>query len=322
MKNILILSAGRRVELVQAFKQSIKDRNLNCKVYVADLNPKLASASFFGDMAFELPRATSQDYCARIMEICRDNNIGVVVPTIDTELMVLAENKNFFLENKVDLIVSSSSLVQKCRNKFLTHTLFNNLGVQVPRQYSFDALTFPCFIKPVAGSCSVGLLSADNIDDIPKSYLHRDDLMVMEQVDRSKFSEYTIDIYYDYKSHIKCVVPRKRIEVRGGEVSKGVTRKNAIIEYVLQKFDKLEGAIGCVTLQLFFNEETLDIFGIEINPRFGGGFPLSYAAGADFPGWILDEYFLKKTLAYTDAWIADLMMLRYDAKVLSANYGG
>ena len=111
-------------------------------------------------------------------------------------------------------------------------------------------------------------------------------------------------------------MPRQRLEVRGGEVSKGITRRDWVYDYLLQRLRVLPGARGCLTLQVFAGPQAGEVLGIEINPRFGGGFPLSLAAGADFPAWLLREYLHGETLPFCDDWERDLMMLRYDAKVL------
>ena len=115
-------------------------------------------------------------------------------------------------------------------------------------------------------------------------------------------------------------MPRKRIFVRSGEINKGVTRKNQIVAFLKEKLNFIEGAIGCLTIQVFFNKISEEIIGIEINPRFGGGFPLSYLAGANFPKWIIDEYLLNKNISYNDDWEDNLLMLRYDDEVLVHNY--
>jgi carbamoyl-phosphate synthase large subunit len=99
-------------------------------------------------------------------------------------------------------------------------------------------------------------------------------------------------------------------------VSKGVTRKNHVYDYLLEKLTALKGARGCITLQLFNNVKTGRFAALEINPRFGGGYPLSYSAGALYPGWLIDEYLLGRDVPFLDSWESNLMMLRYDAKVL------
>jgi carbamoyl-phosphate synthase large subunit len=140
--------------------------------------------------------------------------------------------------------------------------------------------------------------------------------MFLEYLDPKEHIEYTVDLYYDRHSELKCVVPRQRIEVRGGEVSKGVTRKNFLVKYLPEKMNRLEGARGCLTLQVFVNTQSSKVTGIEINPRFGGGYPLSYLAGANFSKWIIDEYFFNKKIDYFDGWEDNLLMLRYDDEVL------
>src|SRR5690606_17307287 len=104
--------------------------------------------------------------------------------------------------------------------------------------------------------------------------------------------EYTVDIYLGKDHNIKCIVPRKRIWVRAGEVNKALTQKNCIVNFLKERLGKIDGAIGCLTLQVFLNKQSDKIIGIEINARFGGGYPLSYLAGANFPRWLIQEYFL------------------------------
>ena len=138
----------------------------------------------------------------------------------------------------------------------------------------------------------------------------------MEYLDQNIYEEYTIDLYYDKSSTLKCIIPRKRIEVRAGEVVKAVTKKNNIVPFLRQRLGNMLGARGCLTLQLFVNEASNEYYGIEINPRFGGGFPLSYHAGANFPNWIIREYFLGEEIPYFKKWENNLLMLRFDQEVI------
>lgn len=142
----------------------------------------------------------------------------------------------------------------------------------------------------------------------------------MEYIDNSIYDEFTIDTYYNIKNNVSCIVPRKRIVVRAGEINKGLTLKNDIVPFIKDKLFHIPGAIGCLTMQFFFNQETKDIVGIEINPRFGGGFPLSYLAGANFPKHIIEEYVYKNVINYYDNWEDNLLMLRYDDEILVHNY--
>ena len=144
--------------------------------------------------------------------------------------------------------------------------------------------------------------------------------MYMEYISAEEYDEFTVDCYYDKNSVLKCVVPRKRIVVRAGEVNKGVTVKNIIVDEFQKKLAKIKGAKGCLTIQVFLHKTKDIIKGIEINPRFGGGYPLTYLSGANYTKWIIDEYLLDKKIKNFDAWEEDLLMLRYDDEVLVSNY--
>src|SRR5699024_1173357 len=116
------------------------------------------------------------------------------------------------------------------------------------------------------------------------------------------------------------VVPRKRIFVRAGEVNKGLAEKNEIVDFVKEKLADINGAIGCLTMQFFLGKKNRRIVGIEINSRFGGGYPLSYLAGANFPKWLIEEYYLNQSIAYFEDWENNLLMLRYDDEILVHKY--
>ena len=115
---------------------------------------------------------------------------------------------------------------------------------------------------------------------------------------------------------MKGIVPRERLKVREGEICKGITRKNYIVDFLKERMGYLEGVRGCICVQLFYRESDNDIKGIEINPRFGGGFPLSYYAKANYVEYIIREYLMGETIDYSDAWLDRTMMLRYDDEVI------
>ncbi|EGR0211439.1 ATP-grasp domain-containing protein [Vibrio parahaemolyticus] len=313
--NILICSAGRRVELVQAFKLSLKKYLPDGKVFCTDMHPTLSSACHVADAFFTAPRVTDASYIDFLLSVCIENSVGLVVPTIDTELSTLAKNYERFQEHGITLLVSDVDLIELCRDKRKTAKLFGLLNIEQPSIFDKDNLTFPCFCKPYDGSCSVGAVAIQSRSELTNDLLSNPKNMFMELIPKS-YCEYTVDAYYTRDNTLKCLVPRKRLEVRGGEVSKGVTRKNFVYDYLLKRVNALHGARGCITFQLFVNEETESIKGLEINPRFGGGYPLSNDAGARFTDWLVKEYLCDDNINFFDSWESDLIMLRYDAKVL------
>jgi len=314
-RNVLILSAGRRVELLEAFRSELKKRFPDGLVYAVDLKPSLSAACHVADGSFAVPRVTAAEYVDFLLELCLKYAIGLVIPTIDTELLPLAVVKRRFEENGIHLIISSPELIRLCRDKRKTAHLFEKIGVSYPEIYPREALRYPCFAKPYDGSCSVGASVVMSPDQLTFSIL-QDEKIIFQQLIDQAFTEYTVDAYYDRTGGLRCLVPRERIEVRAGEVNKGATRKNKLYDYLLPRLSLIDGLTGCITFQFFANLDEELFYALEVNPRFGGGYPLSYSAGANYPGWLIDEYYMGRSVEFYDDWQPDLLMLRYDAKVV------
>lgn len=320
MNNILITSAGQRVSLVRAFQNEIKKINADNKVYTVDLNPQLAPACHISDGYKKIVRVTEDSYISALLNICKEWKIKLIIPTIDTELLVLSLNKELFLAEGIIPVVSTYEFIKKCRDKRLINQFFNENDIEIPCEIDKNHPTFPLFIKPYDGSLSKDTFLINDSSELTDYHFSNEKLMFMEYVDHKFHDEYTVDTYYDRNNELKCSVPRKRIFVRAGEINKGVTRKNEIVKYTNERLSFIDGAVGCLTMQFFFNRETKRIIGIEINPRFGGGFPLSYLAGANYPGWIIKEYILNENIDYYEEWEDNLLMLRYDDEILVHNY--
>ena len=316
MKNILITSAGRRVSLVQEFKRTALDFSDDIKVFTTDMEPRLAPACHVSDASFKVHPVNESCCIDQIIQICKKNDIGILIPTIDTCLPYLAGNRQRFEDIGTHVIVSSPDFVRMCCDKRETFKFFNANGINTPRLIDINCPKFPMFAKPYDGSSSNDIHTIMSEDDLSVTIRNNPKLMFMEYVDLGEFREFTVDMYYGRDNHVKCIVPRERIEVRGGEVSKAITRNNFLIDFLKEHIEYQPGVIGCICVQLFYRERDNTIVGCEINPRFGGGYPLSYHAGANFPEMIIKEYLQGQTLEYKDDWRDNLMMLRYDAEVI------
>jgi carbamoyl-phosphate synthase large subunit len=316
MSNVLILSAGRRVALVRAFQVELKKKFPSSKVYTAEANPEWSSACRVSDEFFTIPRVDNENYINSILELCIKKEIKIVIPTIDTELLVLSDSKELFLLNNIQIVISDFDLISKCRDKRQTNILFKDLKINIPSAIDKKNPSFPLFIKPYDGSLSKDLYLINCHEELNDSLLNNPKLMFMEYVNPKDFHEYTIDAYYDKNSNLSCLVPRRRIEVRGGEISKGKTEKLNFYNILKDKLGFIKGAKGCLTIQFFIGKVTEEIIGIEINPRFGGGFPLSYASGANYPKYIILEYLMNEPITFNDNWIENRVMLRFDSEVI------
>jgi len=312
--NIIITSAGQRVALVRDFKETLVRFYAEAKVFTTDMNPELAPAAYVSDGCFEVLRVTDENYISQLLDICKKNEIGMIVPTIDTELLVLAENKKLFNDNDIIVCVSDLDFIKVCRDKRNTGDFLEKHNIRVPKAVDKYNPTFPLFAKPYDGSLSTNLHYIKNAEELTQDILDDPKLLFMEYIDKETYKEYTIDMYYGTDNCVKCIVPRERIKIRAGEINKGRTVKCPLMDYIKERLDKIEGCIGCICIQVFFNPLTEDVVGIEINPRFGGGYPQSYAAG-NYPEMLIKEYFLGEKIAYIDDWKDNMLMLRFDDAV-------
>lgn len=322
--NILITSAGRRVSLVRSFQKELKKVDIGYKVYASDSNPTLSAACQVADGFFNVPKLDAINYIAVLIDFCKSHNIKLVVPTIDTELLELAKNKLRFKEQGIDIVISSVDFVSKCRDKRQIHKLLEKHNIIVAKEYAKDNFKLPLFIKPVDGSRSMETFIIKSKNDLTNYHFTNEKLMFLEYLDHEEYDEFTCDLYFDKNNNLKCTVPRKRIEIRDGEVYKALTVNNILVNYIKQNLNNINGAVGCITAQFFLHKtDSEKIYAIEINPRFGGGYPLSYLAGANFPKWIIEEYLLEKTIEDKfDVWESDLLMIRYDDEILVHGYKG
>jgi carbamoyl-phosphate synthase large subunit len=316
--NILLTSVGRRVTLLKEFRQSMRRSNITGKIVATDLKPN-APASFLADASELVPRVNDPQYIESLLDICARHKIDLLIPLIDTELQLLALHHQRFKDLGVTLLVSSFATNEICADKAKTSKFFQEIGVFTPKVYDeseIPNLDFPVIVKPSGGSSSVGVHCINNQAELEFFTSYVKDAIIQELI---VGEEYTIDVLVDFEGKAISIVPRLRIETRAGEISKGLTVKNpALIAAAKHVVESLPGAIGCITVQCFLQSNG-EIFFIEINPRFGGGYPLSYQAGADFPSWIMQLFNGETPQVAIDDWDDNLVMLRYDDAVFVKN---
>lgn len=310
--NVLICSAGRRVRLVDFVRETLSLRGLEGRVYATDMFPDGSAACHHADFAFSVPRVTDEHYIDVLSEIISEHQIDIVIPTIDPELEILARAKADLELLGAKVVVSDADYCAQFYSKRTTQAFFDAHNVLTPQEVNVNRLTkFPLFAKLDLSSCSVGACKVDSYD-LALSLLEKNSSYVFQEL--LSGDEYTIDVYIDRKNTICSVVPRKRLEVRAGEVSKAITCKyDDLIAFIFDNSAMFEGAFGPITVQVMVHENCFYV--IEINPRFGGGYPLTYLAGANFMDLIIRDVLQESQQMIID-WTDGLKMLRYDAEVL------
>lgn len=124
--NILISTAGKRVSLVRAFQNEVRNLNLDILIYASDINTFISSACNVADKCFDVYPVSHKKYLSDLRKKCIDNNIKLLIPTIDTELQLLSDNRAYFENKGIKLLLSDSSFIEKCRDKRLIHKFFKS----------------------------------------------------------------------------------------------------------------------------------------------------------------------------------------------------
>lgn len=286
--NVLVTSAGRRASLVQAFMRAAHARG--ARVFAGDASA-LAPALYLADGAFRLPSVQSAGYVPHLLELVGAHDIGLVVPTIDPELGALAAHAGAFAEVGCKALVSHHAFVEISGDKWLTQQAFASHGIDVPQSWTPEevrqkGLTLPerLFVKPRDGSASRDTYRSSP-EALPDILARVPNAIIQEEL---LGPEITIDAMLDFAGAALHYVPRIRLRTLAGESIQGVTLPDDDLRDwlvgLLAAAAKL-GARGPITLQAFLTERGPVL--IEVNPRFGGGFPLAYAAGGHYPEWLL-----------------------------------
>ncbi len=302
--------------MLNSFRKAAGNLQLKCTFMATDISP-LNSAWQLCDKQFLVKSIKDDGYINQLLDIVKQNNINLIVPTIDLDLMKLAEAKTEFEQLGCKVLISNPEVIGICQDKLKTYDFLVENGFDTPVTMSAEQaekvkLDWPCFIKPKNGYASRGNFVVKNAQELQFYAGRVPDCIVQEFIDAP---EYTCDAYVDFNGDVRCVVPRKRLFVRAGEVNKAKIVKDAdIMAAVAGLVQKLSAGVGVITVQLFLTESG-QIKIIEINPRFGGGAPLSIKAGADFPKWILKELSGQNCDISFDGFEDKLVMLRYDSEV-------
>ena len=321
---VLVSSAGRRVELLRAFREALADLGLEGRVLAADRS-WYSSAGHSADAHFAVPSCDRPEFVPRMVELCAEQHVDLVVPTIDTELPVLAAARDEFAAVGATIAVSAPAVVEIAGDKVATHSWLTAHGFPTVRQSTLAEVRaggrcwpFPLVVKPRFGSAAKGVAVVTDAKELDVAA--RAGEVVVQTV--AEGDEYTVDALVDRAGRWVCAVPRRRLEVRAGEVAKAVTVHSPVLERLAAEIcEALPGAYGALAIQVFAGEGFTDPTVIELNARFGGGFPLSRQAGADFPRWILEEIVGLPSSAHADGWRDGLVMLRYDAAVFVSDEG-
>ncbi len=299
------------MELVRAFREAYRELGLAGRIVALDIDP-LAPAFRLADRQYIVPRLNSPDYIPALVEICRREEIGLVLPLIDPDIPVLAQAKAEIEATGARVGVGSIEAAETTADKWLTRNFFERIGLRTPASWLPDDLppdiALPVFIKPRRGSASHNAFRVNTRAELEFFTKYVPQPILQELLDGP---EITSDVICDVEGQVLGVVSRQRIEVRWGEVQKGVTVFSQEILEACVRVAKELPACGPITLQCMMHKG--QPYFTEINARLGGGVPLGIAAGVNGPAMLLARAAgLEREFPTLGQYKTGLYMTRYD----------
>ncbi len=312
---VLLTAIGKRVQLINHLKKSNDVIGVDC----GDLAPAIQ----FVDKFYKIHKYNKKEYIDDLIKICKSEKVDLLIPLYEKEFSILCENRDKFKKNGTILLLSNKAVIELCNDKWETYEFFLENEINTPISYckkdieqilkreNKENIQFPLIIKPRDGMGSSNVFKIKSIKELEFFKEYVDNYIIQQYVDGI---EYTIDVLCDLKGNVISIVPRERIEVRSGEVckSKAVYDKR-IINSTLDLCQKLKG-IGPLTIQCILTKNN-EIKFIEINPRFGGGVPLSFECGVDY-GKFFNMFVEGKEVNPIIGEFEQRTMLRYDEAVI------
>ena len=297
--NVLLTSVGRRAYLVDYFKKEFGD---NSKIICTN-SSELSTALSVGDKSYISPMIYEETYIPFLLEICKKEKINILVSLFDIDLPILAYNKDKFENLGVKLILSDLSIIEVCNdkykmNKFLKNNFFDTIytGLSIEDEYIKNNISSEkkFILKPRWGMGSLGIYISDEYEeakyfykkirkDIDKSYLRyeakqdiENSILIQELIEGK---EYGLDIVNDLEGNYITTVVKEKLAMRSGETDIAKIVHFPLLEDFGKRIADKTRHIANMDLDLILNDK--GIFVIDMNARFGGGYPFTHKAGVN-----------------------------------------
>lgn len=311
--NILVLSCGTRNKIIQYFKRELNGAG---KVIATDMSPN-APALYESDVHYIVPRMTAPGYLDVIYDICRKEQVTGVLSLIDPELSLLALHEEEFHALGVTVIGSFYDLCERTLDKWQMFCWLKEHGYACAESYidreafygdvRAGKINYPVFVKPIRGSASIAISKVQDQETVDLLFEHADDLMIQEYL---KGQEIGADCYIDMISgELISVFTKKKLVMRAGETDKSISFKDPELFALIERFVKEAGFRGQIDIDIFECEGKYYIS--EVNPRFGGGYPHAYEAGANHMKYIVNNLQGKVNEPQIGEYESGVIMMKY-----------
>jgi len=300
--NILFLGGAKRVSLAESFIESGKKRGLAIKIFSYELDDQIP-ISFIGRVIIG-KKWSDPAILSHLEEVVSKYNINALLPSVDPSTIIASKFKSF-TRTECFVPVPSLALCNIFFNKQLAYDWCLQNQIPVP-----DAeIIFPLIAKPNKGSASIGIQKISNQEEFNsfKNQFNINDYNIQRYIDGIEFS---VDLYVSSSNRTIACIPRLRLEVLGGESIKSLTVRDNNIIALSQDLVAKSGLTGPLTIQFIQDKTTKEVFLMEVNPRFGGAVMCSIGAGADLPGFLLDDAVGIELIDQNHCWRSNVLMVR------------
>ena len=329
--HILFTCAGRRNYLINYFRDALKGRG---KVFAMDMSDT-APAMVDADVAITVPSVYDINYIPSLIEIIQIHKINAIISLNDLELPILSRHLKYLQSTGVKVLVSSESVIDIAFDKIKTFNFIKSIGLKTPLTFTSlkeanDALktnkiTYPVVVKPRWGSASIGIDFPETYEELNLSFklqhikLKKSILNIVSQQDANNAiliqenmngQEYGLDIVNDFEGNYFGTFVRKKINMRSGETDKAISviddRFNKIGEIISSNLKH----IGILDCDIFVSNNEFYI--LELNPRFGGGYPFSHEAGINIAAIYIDWLFSEKDIKQHNKYKSGMLFSKCD----------
>lgn len=302
--NILLTSAGRRSYLVRYFKEALVHEGEGGLVHAS--NSARCPGFACADRAVITPVIYDKEYIPFLLEYCKREAIGLLIPLFDIDIPVLAAHREAFAAEGVTVVTADPEGAGVCNDKWSTFLALSEAGIQTPltwlkREEALKAVrdgfvSWPLMVKPRWGMGSISVYQADCEEElrvfdhkcrqgIEDSYLKYESMADKEGCvlfqQKIKGQEYGLDVINDLEGRYRSTLVKKKIAMRAGETDQAESVEQRELSALGEKLGVLLGHRGNLDVDVL--EENGAFYVLEMNARFGGGYPFSHAAGANLP---------------------------------------
>lgn len=279
----ILITGGGTTTAVSALKGLRMGGDPSLHVVMGDMSADCAGAHL-GDEFVVMPAAGAADFRERIVQLCRQHHIDLVIPIIDFEFAAWSDVRPILADHGVTVVISSRAALEQCQEKDCTHALFERLGV--PTIATWRAadiadpakLPFPVYLKPRCGRASIDNYRADSLEEYHLVAHKVPDAIVQPF---TSGAEVTIDCLSDLHGRFLAASPRLRQQVKSGQAYRSKTFRDAALETYAKTIAEALPIVGPCNIQCFLTDDGPRFF--EINARFGAGSVLSMQAGLNGP---------------------------------------